>query len=67
MTTPKINVAPVTAGQDAAMYLNSLTDQHLVGSYMDFYVAALGLLPTTPSWSSSSGSAMGSHSPANTA
>lgn len=48
MTLPKINVAAVAPGQDAAMYLNSLTDQHLVGTYMDFYVAALGLPPNDP-------------------
>lgn len=45
MTLPKINVVPLAPGQDAALYLNSLTDQRLVGTYMEFYVAALGLPP----------------------
>lgn len=48
MTTPKINVRPVAPGEDAAMYLNSLTDQQLIGTHMDFYVAALGLPPKDP-------------------
>ncbi|ORA19473.1 hypothetical protein [Mycobacterium arosiense] len=48
MTTPKINVRPVAPGEDAALYLNSLTDQRLIGTYMDFYVAALRLAPQDP-------------------
>ena len=40
MSQPKINVAPVEPGQDAALYLNSLTSQGLVSAYMPFYVAA---------------------------
>ena len=45
MTIPKLNVAPVAPGADAALYLNSLTDQRVVGAYMDFYVSTLGLPP----------------------
>lgn len=48
MTTPKVNVPAVAPGQDAALYLNSLTDQKLVGSYMDFYVSARHLPPVDP-------------------
>jgi hypothetical protein len=48
MPTPKVNVAPLAPGQDAALYLNSLTDQNLVGSYMEFYVAARRLPPVDP-------------------
>ncbi len=40
MTRPKLNVPPVPAGGDAALYLNSLTDQGLTSAYMQFYVAA---------------------------
>lgn len=45
MTIPKVDVAPVAPGQDSALYLNSLTSTELVGTYMDFYVAASQLLP----------------------
>jgi AhpD family alkylhydroperoxidase len=48
MTIPKVNVPEVAPGQDAALYLNSLTDQSLIGAYLDFYVAALGLPPEDP-------------------
>jgi len=48
MTTPKLNVAPVEPGQDAAFYLNSLTDQELVAAYMKFYVAAGKAPPADP-------------------
>lgn len=48
MTIPKVKVPQVAPGQDAAFYLNSLTDQSLIGAYMDFYVAGLGLPPTDP-------------------
>lgn len=48
LTLPKIKVAPVAAGEDAAQYLNSLTDQGMVGAYMDFYIAACGLPPNDP-------------------
>ena len=48
MTNPKINVQPVAAGQDAAMYLNSLTDQELISAYMAFYVAASQATPRDP-------------------
>jgi hypothetical protein len=36
MTAPKVDVAPVTPGEDAALYLNSLSDQHVVGTYRAF-------------------------------
>lgn len=48
MTTPKLSVPEVAPGQDAALYLNSLTDQSVVGAYMDFYVAGLSLPPADP-------------------
>lgn len=40
MRQPKLNVPPVAPGEDAALYLNSLTDERLTGAYMPFYVAA---------------------------
>ncbi len=40
MKQPKLNIPPAPAGGDAALYLNSLTDQQLVADYMAFYVAA---------------------------
>jgi AhpD family alkylhydroperoxidase len=43
VTTPKINVTPVQPGQDTIEYLNSMTDQRLLASYMDFYLAAAEL------------------------
>lgn len=43
LTTPKINVAPVQPGQDTIEYLNSMTDQKLLASYMAFYLAAAEL------------------------
>ncbi len=48
MRRPKLNVAPVEPGQDAALYLNSLTDPGLVGPYMAFYVAACRTPPDDP-------------------
>jgi alkylhydroperoxidase family enzyme len=48
MTSPKINVPPVEPGQDAALYINSLTDPNLMGAYMQFYVAARELPPADP-------------------
>lgn len=48
MTIPKVKIPQVAPGQDAALYLNSLTDQSLIGAYMDFYVAGLGLPPADP-------------------
>jgi alkylhydroperoxidase family enzyme len=43
LTVPKINVAPVQPGQDTIEYLNSMTDERLIASYLDFYVAAAEL------------------------
>lgn len=48
MTTPKLNIPAVAPGQDAALYLNSLTDQGVVGAYMNFYIAARKLPPLDP-------------------
>ena len=48
MTAPKINVPAVAPGQDAALYINSLTDPTLFGAYMQFYVAAKDLPPRDP-------------------
>ena len=48
MTTPKVSVPPVESGQDAALYLNSLTDQALISAYMKFYVAASQTTPHDP-------------------
>ncbi len=45
MRTPKVNVPPVPAGEDTAMYLAALTDQQVVGAYMNFFIAALGIPP----------------------
>lgn len=46
--SPKISVSPVGSGQDAAMYLNSLTDQALISAYMKFYVSASQSTPQDP-------------------
>jgi alkylhydroperoxidase family enzyme len=43
LTTPKIDVAAVQPGQDTVEYLSSLTDQKLLASYLDFYLAAAEL------------------------
>jgi hypothetical protein len=48
MTTPKVNVPAVKPGDDAAMYIFSLTDPNAVGTYMDFYVAAMATPPDDP-------------------
>lgn len=48
MSAPKVNVPAVAPGEDAALYLNSLTDQGVVRAYMAFYVATLGLPPADP-------------------
>lgn len=48
MTAPKVNVPPVAPGQDAALYLNSLTDQDVIAAYMAFYIAARTLPPPEP-------------------
>jgi hypothetical protein len=45
MTVPKLTVPQVRPGEDAALYLNSLTDQSVVGAYMNFYVATLPIPP----------------------
>jgi alkylhydroperoxidase family enzyme len=48
VTRPKVDIAPLEPGQDAALYLNSLTDPGLVGPYMAFYVAACRTPPEDP-------------------
>lgn len=48
MTIPKLNVREVAPGEDAAIYLNSLTDQHVVRVYLEFFSAILGIPPTDP-------------------
>ena len=48
MTIPKLDVAAVPQGEDAALYLNSLTDQRAVGGYMQFFLATLELPPDDP-------------------
>ena len=66
MTIPKVNVAAVPPGADAALYLNSLTDQRVVGAYMDFYVSTLGSRRPMRRRSSWSGCGTPSRSPAST-
>jgi AhpD family alkylhydroperoxidase len=48
MTIPKVNVREVAPGEDAALYLNSLTDQRAVRAYMEFFVATVGVPPADP-------------------
>jgi alkylhydroperoxidase family enzyme len=48
MTIPKVNVREVGPGEDAALYLNSLTDQRAVGAYMEFFIATVELPPADP-------------------
>jgi hypothetical protein len=45
MTIPKVNVCGVTPGEDAAQYHLSLTDQRIVGAFMEFYITTLGIPP----------------------
>jgi hypothetical protein len=45
MIVPKVNVSGVAPGEDAAVYHLSLTDQRIVGAYMEFYIATLGIPP----------------------
>lgn len=39
-TVPKIDIAPVGPGEDTAQYLNAMTQEQLVTTYLDFYAAA---------------------------
>jgi len=48
MTTPKLDVKGVPAGEDAAMYLNSLSDQRAVGAYMPSFLSTVGIPPDDP-------------------
>ena len=67
MTIPKLNVREVAPGEDAeAIYLNSLTDQHVVRVYLEFFSAILGIPPLIPSWLSWCGSGTASPRAVNT-
>ena len=45
MTTPKLNIAEVPAGEDPALYLFNLTEPSVVGAYMNFFISTLPLPP----------------------
>jgi hypothetical protein len=45
MIIPKVNVRGVASGEDAAQYHLSVTDQRIVGAFMEFYLATLRIPP----------------------
>lgn len=48
MITPKLNVRPLEPGEDAAIYIHSITDEHITKAFLDFYYATLEIHPTDP-------------------